>query len=52
MILFYFFKCDDLSFFNTMQKTLKPSKKKVSIPRVDEKKLHTWLIEILDITLF
>ena len=33
--------CDDLSFSNTMQKTLKPSKKNVSIPRMNEKKLHT-----------
>ena len=33
--------CDDLSFINTTQKTLKPSKKNVSIPRMDEKKLHT-----------
>ena len=33
--------CEDLSFINTTQKTLKPSKKKVSIPRMDEKKLHT-----------
>ena len=32
--------CDDLSFINTMQKTLKPSEK-VSIPRMDEKKIHT-----------
>ena len=24
--------CDDLSFFNTMQKTLKPSKKKFQFP--------------------
>ena len=33
--------CDDLSFITTMQKTLKPSKKNASIPRMDEKKLHT-----------
>ena len=33
--------CDDLPFINTMQKTLKPSKENVSIPRMDEKKLHT-----------
>ena len=33
--------CDDLSFSNTMQKTLKPSKKNVSIPKMNEKKLHT-----------
>ena len=38
---FLFFMCDDLSFINTTQKTLKPSKKNVSIPRMDEKKLHT-----------
>ena len=33
--------CDDLSLSNTMQKTLKPSKKNVSVPRMNEKKLHT-----------
>ena len=33
--------CDDLSFINTTQKTLKPSKKNVSTPSMDEKKLHT-----------
>ena len=38
---FLFFMCDDLSFINTTQKTLKPSKKNVSIPRMDEKQLHT-----------
>ena len=39
-MLFYFFICDDLSFINTMQKTLKPSIKNVLMPRMDEKKLH------------
>ena len=38
---FLFFMCDDLSFINTMQKTLKPSQKNVSMPRMDERKLHT-----------
>ena len=33
---------DDLSFINTTQKFLKPFKKNGSIPRMDEKKLHTW----------
>ena len=33
--------CGDLPFINTTQKTLKPSKKNVRIPRMDEKKLHT-----------
>ena len=33
--------CDDLSFINTTQETLKPSKKNVSGPRMDEKKIHT-----------
>ena len=33
--------CEDLSFINNTQKTLKPSKKNVSMPRMDEKKLHT-----------
>ena len=32
--------CDDLSFINTTQKTLK-SKKNFSISRMDEKKLHS-----------
>ena len=33
---------DDLSFINTTQKGfIKPSKKSVSVPRIDEKKLHT-----------
>ena len=40
-MLFCFFMGDDLSFINTTQKTLKPSKKNVSMPRMDEKKLHT-----------
>ena len=39
-MLFYFFMCEDLSFINNTQKTLKPSKKNVSMPRMDEKKLH------------
>ena len=33
--------CDDLSFINTTQETLKPSKKNVSSLRMDEKKLNT-----------
>ena len=33
--------CDDLPFINTTQKTLKSSKKNVSMPRMVEKKLHT-----------
>ena len=40
-MLFYFFMCDDLSFISTTQKTWKPSKKSVSMPRMDEEKLHT-----------
>ena len=32
--------CNDFSFINNTQKTLKPSEKNVSIPRMDEKKLH------------
>ena len=31
-MLFYFFMCDDLSFINTTQKTLKPSKKMFQCP--------------------
>ena len=38
--------CDDLSFINTMQKTLKPSKENVSNPRMDEKKLHTQVFQL------
>ena len=38
---FLFFMCNDLSFINTTEKTLKPSKKNVLIPRMDQKKLHT-----------
>ena len=38
--------CDDLSFINTTQKILKPSPKNVSIPRMDEKKLHTWEFQL------
>ena len=41
-MLFCFFMCDDLSFINTTQNTFKPSEKNVSMPRMDEKKLHTW----------
>ena len=37
-MLFYFFMCDDLPLINTMQKTLKPTKKNVSMPRMGEKK--------------
>ena len=33
-----FFMCDDLPFINTTQKTLQPSQKNVSMPRMDEKK--------------
>ena len=33
--------CGDLPFINTAQKTLKPSKKNVSVPLIDEKNLHT-----------
>ena len=47
IILFYFFMCDELPFINTTrtQKTLKPSKN-LSIPRMDEKKLHTWEFQL------
>ena len=34
--------CDDLSFINTTQNTFKPFEKNVSMPRMDEKKIHTW----------
>ena len=36
-----FFLCDDLSFINTTEKTLKTYQKNVSVPRMDEKKCHT-----------
>ena len=45
MMLFYFFVCDDLSFiknFKTFQKKI------VSMPRMDEKKLHTWEFQLKD----
>ena len=45
-MLFYFFMCDDLSFINTTQKTFKSSEKNVSMPRMDEKKLHTWPFQL------
>ena len=37
----FFFLCDDLSFINTTEKTLKTYQKNVSVPRMDEKKCHT-----------
>ena len=40
-MLFYFFMCDDLPFINTTQKNFKTFQKNVSMPRIDEKKLHT-----------
>ena len=43
---FLFFMCDDLSFINTTQNTSKPSEKNVSMPRMDEKKLHTWEFQL------
>ena len=33
--------CDDLPFIHTTQKTLKPSKKSISMPKMDEKKPNT-----------
>ena len=36
---FVFFMCDDLSFIITTQKNLKPSKKNVSVPRMDDKNI-------------
>ena len=38
--------CHDLSFINTTQKTLRPSKKNVLMPRIEEKKLHTWEFQL------
>ena len=37
---------DDLSFINATQNTFKPSEKNVSMPRMDEKKLHTWEFQL------
>ena len=45
-MLFCFFMCDDLSFINTTQNTFKPSEKNVSMPRMDEKKIHTWEFQL------
>ena len=45
-MLFYFFMCGDLSFINTTQNTFKPSEKNVSMPRMDEKKLHIWEFQL------
>ena len=42
IILFYFFMCDELSFINTMQKILKPSKKKFQFPRWMRKNFIPW----------
>ena len=43
--------CHDLSFINTMQKNFKTfQQKKVSIPRMDEKKLHTWEFQLKSIS--
>ena len=44
--LFFFFMRDYLSFINTTQNTSKPSEKNVSMPRMDEKKLHTWEFQL------
>ena len=46
IMIFYFFMCDDLSFISTTQKTFKPSQKDVSIPRMNEKNLHTWEFQL------
>ena len=46
IMLFYFFICDDLSFINTKQNTFKPFEKNVSMPRMDDKKLHTWEFQL------
>ena len=38
--------CDDLSFINTTQKNFKTFKKNVPMPKLDEKKLHTWEFQL------
>ena len=43
---FLFFMCDDLSFINNTQNTFKPSEENVSMPRMDEKELHTWEFQL------
>ena len=40
---------DSLSFIYTTQKTFKTFPKNVSIPRMVEKKLHTWEFQLKDI---
>ena len=45
-MLFYFFMCDDLTLINTTEETFKPSEKNVSMPRMDEKKVHTWEFQL------
>ena len=45
-MLFYFLMSDDLSFINTAQKTFKSPEKNISLPRMDEKKLHTWEFQL------
>ena len=38
--------CNDLAFINTAQKNFKTFPKNVSIPRMDEKKLHIWEFQL------
>ena len=46
IMILYFFMCDDLSFISTTQKTFKPSQKDVSLPRMNEKNIHTWEFQL------
>ena len=43
IMLFYFFRCNDLPFINALQKTFQ---KNVSTHKMDEKKLHTWEFQL------
>ena len=45
-MLFCFFMCDDLSFINTTLNAFNPFEKNISMPRMNEKKFHTWEFQL------